>query len=277
METRFLGVVFGVLLIVLMVCGTGAAQSYCRCPDGTTVSVSGEKADCGGVCGGYTDCSGDCETCCSGFCSSFTDPSKERCMNSCTGKCALNGVIGMVLNVAGVVAAMILVICGYMLMTSANPEDRENAKKGIMYVILALVVVAIAEPLSDLLFEGWDTEVMKEEGMYIMHTKINDGKVVGLIGYYFTSLEFELLNRYGVDKAVNVDVSVRDGSCAASHTSSYTVAAMSSVTYSHKFGDRGDSCYHSRKFQVDVSGDVSKTFCLSCSSAVCMVDEGACP
>ena len=43
------------------------------------------------------------------------------------------------------------VISGYKFITSDNPEDRTEAKKGFMFVILALIIIIIAEPLVNLL------------------------------------------------------------------------------------------------------------------------------
>ncbi|GAG14593.1 unnamed protein product, partial [marine sediment metagenome] len=48
---------------------------------------------------------------------------------------------------AGIVAAIMLVIHGLKLISSQNPEDRDDAKKAILFVIFALVIIVLAEPL----------------------------------------------------------------------------------------------------------------------------------
>ncbi|MCK4491504.1 MAG: hypothetical protein KAU03_02695 [Candidatus Altiarchaeales archaeon] len=83
---------------------------------------------------------------------------KDACVTSCESKCELNEMIydlaEMIYYFVGIVAAIMFVINGFKFMTSTNPEDRDNAKQGFMYVILALIIIAIAGSLVNLLFSG---------------------------------------------------------------------------------------------------------------------------
>jgi hypothetical protein len=116
--------------------------------------------NCASTCGGYSDCSAPCPDCCSDYCTSQYIDSKDeyenKCRESCQSTCgfreAINGLADIIYYVAGIMAAIMLIVQGYRLITSSNAEDRSDAKKGIFYVILALVIIIAARSLVNLLF-----------------------------------------------------------------------------------------------------------------------------
>ncbi len=177
-------------------------KCWCYCPDGsvrlvtfhgtydgvTSSATTGKgcvKA-CGGVCGGLTDCSDDCVVCCNDYCNSLLDPNSEvGCVDSCESTCKLNetihGITDIIYYIAGIIAAIMFVISGYKFITSANPEDRTEAKKGFMFVILALIIIVIADPLVNLLIgtnkysETEITEVTSGSCSSALPVDISDG------------------------------------------------------------------------------------------------------
>ena len=148
-----------------------------------THAVETCQAQCAATCGGLTDCSGkdilnptaqDCPKCCNAYCDTYawiypppnyaysditfpptSDHYKNLCKKSCKSTCKLHetihGITEIIYYIAGIIAAIMFVISGYKFITSDNPEDRTEAKKGFMFVILALIIIIIAEPLVNLL------------------------------------------------------------------------------------------------------------------------------
>jgi len=80
------------------------------------------------------------------------------CKKACESKCGLNetihSIVSIIYYIAGIIAAIMLVINGYKFITSTTPEDRDDAKKGVVYIILALIIITIAGSLVDLLMGG---------------------------------------------------------------------------------------------------------------------------
>mgnify|MGYP000318296525 CR=1 FL=1 len=146
-------------LIVSCTCDcTTAGQTITITAHGTSLEEC--KKACAGICGGYTDCPTDefpeCPACCADYCSQFADNDmKNSCINACESICGLNntiyGITEIIYYIAGIIAAIMFVIYGYKLITSTTPEERDDAKRGIMYVILALILIAVAGSLVNLL------------------------------------------------------------------------------------------------------------------------------
>ncbi|MCK4491502.1 MAG: hypothetical protein KAU03_02685 [Candidatus Altiarchaeales archaeon] len=152
--------------------GPGIETCACDCTTGDeTITIEARGATdegcaeaCGGICGGYVNYEKDlnnncdnCETYCTDnlVCRAYIDDCQRGCIKACKSVCGLNetiyDLIGIVYNIAGIIAAIMFVIYGFQFMTSANPEDRDNAKQGAMYVILALIMIVIASLLVKLL------------------------------------------------------------------------------------------------------------------------------
>jgi hypothetical protein len=114
---------------------------------------------CARICGGYTTCSSDdpsiCTSCCSTFCSSnyadATQKMPDKCQLSCSSTCGYKGLVNDIVNViyyaAGTIGALMLIINGLRLITSQDPNDRSAAKNGIIYVIIALIIIILAATL----------------------------------------------------------------------------------------------------------------------------------
>lgn len=117
---------------------------------------------CAATCGGYSDCSTTCADCCSDHCttkySDSEDEYKDKCIESCKSKCDLketiNKIAEIIYYIAGIIVAIMFIINGYKFITSTTPEDRDDAKKGIIYIILALIIIIIAMPLTNLLIDA---------------------------------------------------------------------------------------------------------------------------
>ena len=56
----------------------------------------------------------------------------------------VKGVTDIIYTIAGIIAALMIVIHGIRMLTADNPSDRTAAKNSIIYVILALVVIILA-------------------------------------------------------------------------------------------------------------------------------------
>ena len=113
---------------------------------------------CAKSCGGYTDCSSDdkntCAKCCQGYCSPFDATVINKCELSCSSTCSykgvVNGIIEIIYVVAGIVGALMIVINGLRLTTSQDPGERNAAKNGIIYVIIAILIIVMAATLVNL-------------------------------------------------------------------------------------------------------------------------------
>ncbi|MEA1924591.1 MAG: pilin [Candidatus Altiarchaeota archaeon] len=143
----------------------------------------------GSLCGGYTDCgkSGEeCVSCCSTYCSerginaylsSLTSPPElatinsviARCEKSCRSACAQNAnihsIIELIRNSVIIIAALILAFCGFKFILSTSPYSRDQAKKCIIMVLIALLILGLAFPGVDLFYKP--TEEKPEIDPYI--------------------------------------------------------------------------------------------------------------
>ncbi|HDN82821.1 MAG TPA: hypothetical protein ENG50_00480 [Candidatus Altiarchaeales archaeon] len=122
-----------------------------------------------GIVGGFNDCASDCESCCSEYCANAVeDPNAgiigcrvlipifrsgcvESCKSSCKIKESINNIKAIILYIALILAGIMFLVFAYKFITSANPEDRNEAKKGLLYVILALLIIGIADPLINVM------------------------------------------------------------------------------------------------------------------------------
>jgi len=131
----------------------------------------------GSLCGGYTDCgkSGEeCVSCCSEYCSkrginaylsSLESPPDlatinsviAKCEKSCRSACAQNAnihaIIELIRNSVIIIAAVILVFCGFKFILSTSPYSRDQAKKCIIMVVIALLILGLAFPGVDLFYK----------------------------------------------------------------------------------------------------------------------------
>jgi hypothetical protein len=120
------------------------------------------QAQCARSCGGLTTCKNQndagCTECCSGYCSNsaegytgtFGTSCTPSCKSSCTYMGQVQGATELVYMVAGVIAALMIVIHGIRMLTTDDPHERNAAKKSIIYVILALIVIIMAGIIAGL-------------------------------------------------------------------------------------------------------------------------------
>jgi hypothetical protein len=122
---------------------------------------------CARSCGGFTDCAEQndalCNSCCQEYC--FTPTStrgydgllKETCKPSCKSTCSymgfIKGLTEAIYLIAGVIAALMIVIHGIRMVTAQDPSDRNAAKNSIIYVLIALVIIVLAGTLVALLLK----------------------------------------------------------------------------------------------------------------------------
>jgi len=113
---------------------------------------------CGGIVGSYSDKDRNCDTECENWCNDIvilgvTD--KRGCVESCKSSCkikeSINNIKAIILYIALILAGIMFLVFAYKFITSANPEDRNEAKKGLLYVILALLIIGIADPLINVM------------------------------------------------------------------------------------------------------------------------------
>lgn len=151
--------------LVVLVSAIEIETCICTCK-GNPLMAKGLKDKCmdacGRACGGQTDCSSDCENCCSqNWCSGLSGQALGSfsegtgCLASCKSTCELkktvNDIISAILVASGVVAAIMIVIHGIRILTAQDPHTRDEAKKGILFVIFALAIIGLAGALVNLL------------------------------------------------------------------------------------------------------------------------------
>ena len=88
-------------------------------------------------------------------CSEILNLKEEKLCLQCQADYELRKNVGdienIVFGIAAGLAILMISLSGIKLMTSRDPEERENAKKGIIYVILALIIIVIATKLVEYL------------------------------------------------------------------------------------------------------------------------------
>jgi len=164
-----------IALLLSILCLTASADieligCSCDCPEGPTDEFVGFmtktiytngtnetncQETCGGICGGMSHCglnllSGeDCDTCCDTYCSGVTPseaktPCTDNCKEVCGVKSNLVEIASVLSYLAVAIVAVLFAVCGIKLLTSDDPETREAAKKCILYLIIALVLIGIS-------------------------------------------------------------------------------------------------------------------------------------
>ncbi len=143
-----------IFLFLLMIAFVDADyfECYCTFEGNLVISQTADAKDClercGKTIGGQTNCDGDCENCCQIWCNKVDEiESREGCLESCGKTCGFKKIIYDVISLfylaAGIIAAIMLTLNGIRLFSSENPERREEAKRAIWYILLALALVMI--------------------------------------------------------------------------------------------------------------------------------------
>ncbi len=109
------------------------------------------KAECAEGCGRETLCSENGEGCClHSTCSkqSYNQEEHESCMEACTGMCEANeamcNIISLLLVVSGFVAVVMLALNGVKWISAENAAARKDARDGVVYTILGVLVGLVA-------------------------------------------------------------------------------------------------------------------------------------
>ncbi len=68
----------------------------------------------------------------------------RQCQGDCELKKFLKDVETAVYGIAAGLAILMLIVNGVYILTSQDPEVRDNAKKSIVYIIIALILIIIA-------------------------------------------------------------------------------------------------------------------------------------
>ncbi len=167
-----------ILLVLLLILFPTAGANikivscFCKCPgpDGSikVLHTNGTEEGncqetCGGLCGGMSSCGlnpagTDCDTCCGNYCYSVTPAeAKTSCIDNCLNVCGVKSLVmetvSMFSYIAVAIAVTLFAICGIRFLTADDPESRDTAKKCILYIIIALVIIGIAS-LIVALFAG---------------------------------------------------------------------------------------------------------------------------
>ena len=143
------------------------SSDTCSC-HGESLTASGSSLSmaeyqCGSVCGGLTYCGkggADCDSCCSSYCSGAgldSTSGVSGCTNQCTNSCGSNRFVhdltDLFVAIALIVAALAFAACGIKFITSDEPGSRRQAKKCIIYVIAALVLLGLAGAMVGVFYE----------------------------------------------------------------------------------------------------------------------------
>jgi hypothetical protein len=122
--------------------------------DGATIAKKLCREQCARNCGGYTECpvqnDANCGTCCRTFCGSLGEKCELSCSSTCSYRDLVNGIVQVIYLAAGIIGALMIVINGLRMVTSQDPNDRNAAKNGIIFVIIALIIIILAATLVGL-------------------------------------------------------------------------------------------------------------------------------
>jgi len=163
-------------LLIALSLPVSAVHCECDCYNDTLQADGATQESCyrqcGIACGSLTWVSADCVVSCNsatGYCNP-TDVTatalggrvREGCRGSCEKTCEILAMEGTATDtlrtIALVVAAVVLAICGLKFLLSEDPSSRDEGKKCVMYVIVALIVVGISFHLVEL-FYGPEVEI----------------------------------------------------------------------------------------------------------------------
>ncbi len=142
------------------------------CWDGSTPTVSCSIAllvnnidasdcitECAAACGRRTKLTADCKNCTSSdMCSIYPagSVSEIACNNTCVGVCGANeqfcGIIELLRFGAMFLGIIMLILHGLRWLISEDLEWRNEAKKGIIFVLLGLSLIVVASVLVQLIF-----------------------------------------------------------------------------------------------------------------------------
>ena len=151
------------LFLILSKSHASTIECACLCPAGFMVvdksnSVDGCEKSCGAFCGGFSECEDGCEECCEEYCNNIKpegEKLKEGCKESCESICRMREIIKNLRDTVTppiiIMAAIMFVFFGYKFIASTSMEDRKNAKRGLIFIIVALILVGIATPLAKML------------------------------------------------------------------------------------------------------------------------------
>lgn len=122
------------------------------------------KFKCAAECGRESNCVRDCDRCCrQTTCnkilpSPYEDYELEVCMDSCMGLCETHVQLCNIIYILGGVsvgAAIIMTMFhGIKWTTSDDFEGRDDARRGIAYTFVGLILVLVATALASYLFTG---------------------------------------------------------------------------------------------------------------------------
>ena len=142
------------------------------------------------ICGANTTCGKngeECISCCDEYCNNANLPNdkavyscKKSCMNACNINSIINAAIDFIKNVAIIIAAIIFSLCGIRLLLSSDPSSRDQAKKCIVMVIIALLILGISIELIRLFYKP-----KRETAEVVPYIDILEFKVRGVIGNVF--------------------------------------------------------------------------------------------
>jgi len=154
------------------------------------------------ICGANTTCGKngeECISCCDEYCNNANLPNdkavyscKKSCMNACNINSIINAAIDFIKNVAIIIAAIIFSLCGIRLLLSSDPSSRDQAKKCIVMVIIALLILGISIELIRLFYKP-----KRETAEVVPYIDILEFKVKGVIenviplaNFYKVSIKF---------------------------------------------------------------------------------------
>ncbi len=146
------------------------AGPHYRCANGKEPTVicsttTDCKYMCAAECGRAAACTSDCETCCESglacgrmFPIPYGKEDRDVCMDACMGVCKANEQLcKVILIIQGILiasAVFVITLQGIKWMVSEDFEGRLDAKNGIVYVFIGLVLTLLSTSLASYFFTG---------------------------------------------------------------------------------------------------------------------------
>lgn len=122
------------------------------------------KFQCAAKCGRQTTCVRDCERCCKQTTCNKVLPypyekyELDACMDACLGICKTHEELCNLIHILGGIAVaasvFLIMVHGLKWMTAEDSEGRDNARRGIIYVFIGLILVMVAATLASYFFTG---------------------------------------------------------------------------------------------------------------------------
>lgn len=181
----------------------------------------------------------------------------EECKSDYELKKSSGDIKNIIYGISAGIAILMLVISGVKLLTSIDPLSRENAKRSIMYVIMALIVIIVATNFVDIIYKKPPlTPVSSEAQKPVADARVGNSRPA-LLKYIYSELNRAIY--FDASKSEDPDGSIveykwnfGDGTIETGVTVEHTYSEFGTYVVSLRIKD-DDDFYDEDKVIVNIN------------------------